>query len=257
MNDEERDLNNGGNEPTEQSQTMKVENEEVKVFYEKPEDGEEKITKIEYPKERKDDKEWQEKAKKSISITALKNKENLERKKIAETIKQQTKDLKEATETLLNLGKTEDQPKINIKDELTKELGLESPDELVTADPDEYNKAFDKISQKFQKQIYNSTSQKKVTEDLIQKITEENEPHEIKDFTDFVKNLGVDRLSEKLYNTWKGKHKKSVDTSTKFANSQNKIDDIPFVPEGEHNLDTKSRIYSHNQDFLLKNIRKV
>ena len=76
--DSDNPENNGGNDTTEKFVEMKVEDATVKVVYEG--EGEEKsIKRMEYPPEKANDKEWQERATKKINLVSLESKNNLDK----------------------------------------------------------------------------------------------------------------------------------------------------------------------------------
>jgi len=240
--------------------TMKVEDEEVKI-YSKEVDGKMTVEKIEYPESRKDDKEWQEKAKSSINLTAQNNKLNLESKKLAEDLKQKTADLQSAKKTLSEMGgKSSNDPTLDLTAGIMKELNLTTPEDLAEADKSDIARATKKVTEAYQAAIVKSTKSSAMTSTMINIIMNENEPAKINEFIQFAGSLKVSPTMD-IYKTWKSSQSKNhIKKEVSFDSLAGlQAGHIPFVAVGDshESLSGVEKIEKGNAEIMLGGLREV
>lgn len=240
--------------------SAKVEGEEVLV-HSKDVDGKKEVVKIEFPESRKDDTEWQDKAKNSISIAAKTNQLNLQNKKLAVELEQKTNDLKNATKTLSDMGsKPSGDLKLDLEAGIMKELNLKTPEELAEADRSDITRASRKVTEAYQEAVIKSTKGSAMTTVMIDTIVNENEPGKVNEFIQYVKSLGVSPTMQ-IYSTWKStqvKHSTKQDvTFNSIAGLQ--VDHVPFVAVGEShaNMSGTQKIEKDTAEIMLGGLDQV
>jgi len=261
MEDKNTEGNNSLETKVDETSTqMKVEGEEVQI-YSKVVDGKKEIDRIEFPENRKDDKEWQEKAIGTINLTAQKNKLNLENKKLAVELEQKTADLNAATKALSDIGGSSSKDlEFDLTAGIMKELNLNSVEELAEADKSDITKATKKVTEAYQNAVVKTTKGTAMTKVMVDTIMDENEPAKVNEFIQFVKSLGVSPTME-IYKTWKTTQKAgSKEQKVEFnALSGFQAANIPFLPVGEshESLSGTKKIEKETAEIMLGALSQV
>lgn len=253
----EEKINDGGNITTENVIDLQVENENLKVHLE-GEGDDQKVSRIEFPPERAEDKEWQEKAIKKINLTSLEYKNNLDRKQQLEAIRQEQEELGALKGDLKNMLSIKEPQKPDFKKEVLKELKAEEGMTLADFDADDIDKAFQKVIDNYQNSLLGTRG----NSELMETIISENPPAKIKEFMQWSKNnLGAREITPQMYAHWKQTvNTKEVKNSKAFDKlAEIQLDSIPFVPAGTkaNVMSNNDRIHQQNATTLLKNIRRA
>jgi hypothetical protein len=253
----EKEINDGGNTTTENVVDLQVENENLKVYME-GEGDQQKVSRIEFPPEKADDKEWQEKAVKKINLTSLEYKNNLDRKKQLEAIKKEQEELGALKGDLKNMLSIKEPQQLEFTKEVLKELKAEKGMSLADFDADDINKASQKVAENYRNSLVGTQG----NSELMNTIINENPPDKIKEFMQWAKgNLGAKEITPLMYAHWKQSVKtKDVNSNEVFNKlAEIQLDSIPFVPAGSKAvaMSANERIHKKNAEVLLKNIRRA
>lgn len=264
--DEATDDSNGGNTPPLTSTPVKVtvdgKDEIINILSKEGEDGTKEAVRMEFPESRKDDTEWQKKAKGQINNTAIQHKQNLDKKNYIKELEEKKLGIERATADLKDFFKpSEGDDNFDSQKEIMKELGVNTVEEFMEADKADVTKATAKVFKAYKSQIASKGVSSMMSEDLTKIIVSENSTEEVQSLIQFVKGLGIKEITPSIYQTWKGTRVKKPDKKDEGSNFSEiagiQAENIPFVPAGQSQdtLSEEQRINKHNASLMVGGLK--